>query len=366
VWGLGTRAVERVGNDYPRLIALSHPMLRPSTDPKAIRRYSQQYVDLIDLEDNTFKTLPAAEVLSGNYEPLRYIAQVEEDGYISSLRTRYIEGGNSRLVITFDELLRRTPFAERMRDILYILEQQYQAPIDLEFTVSVHEGSQGQPDLCITILQCRPQSQLQVAAAASLPEHLQSSDIVFQTRFVVPEGYLPRVDYILFVPPEAYFKLPNMALRTDLARLVGRLNSALEGEKFICVGPGRWGSTNTDLGVPIDYGDIYNARALVELAGQGIGLPPEPSLGTHFFQDLLEAQIYPLAIHLDDNKNIFNRVLFYGTPNRACERIDVPDELKDALRLIRITDFRPEHHMEVVMSDEKGIAIAFLRAEESD
>src|SRR5574342_923671 len=52
VWGLGTRAVERVGNDYPRLVALSHPLLRPSTDPHSIRRYSQQYVDLIDLESN--------------------------------------------------------------------------------------------------------------------------------------------------------------------------------------------------------------------------------------------------------------------------------------------------------------------------
>ena len=50
VWGLGTRAVDRVGNDYPRLIALSHPLLRPSNDPKSIRRYSQQYIDLIDLK----------------------------------------------------------------------------------------------------------------------------------------------------------------------------------------------------------------------------------------------------------------------------------------------------------------------------
>ncbi len=361
VWGLGTRAVERVGNDYPRLIALSHPLLRPSTDPRAIQRYSQQYVDLIDLKDNAFKTLPIAEVLNGDYEPLRYIAQVDDDGYITSLHSRYLPSENSRLVITFEELLRRTPFAERMRDILNLLELNYKDPVDLEFTVSVHEDSQGRPDLCITILQCRPQSQLQVTAAASLPEHLQSSDIVFQTRFVVPEGYLPRVDYILFVPPEAYFNLPSMALRTDLARLVGQLNAALSREKFICVGPGRWGSTNTDLGVPIDYGDIYNARALVELAGQGIGLPPEPSLGTHFFQDLLEAQIYPLAIYLDDEKNVFNRVLFYGTPNRAAERIEVPEVLKDALRLVRIADFRPEYHMEIVMSDEKGVAVAFLR-----
>ena len=65
VWGLGTRAVERVGNDYPRLVALSHPLLHPETSPKAIRRYSQQYVDLIDLEDNDFETLPVTQVLAG-------------------------------------------------------------------------------------------------------------------------------------------------------------------------------------------------------------------------------------------------------------------------------------------------------------
>jgi hypothetical protein len=363
VWGLGTRAVDRVGNDYPRLIALSHPLLRPSTDPKAIQRYSQQYVDLIDLEKNQFVTMPVAEVLDGNYEPLRYIAQVEEDGYISSLRTRYISSENSRLVISFEEMLLRTPFAERIRDILKLLEQHYQAAIDLEFTIAVNEDSKGHPELCITILQCRPQSQLQVTAAASLPANLPRKDIVFQTRFVVPEGYIPRSDYILFVNPEEYFKLESLRLRTDLARSIGQLNAALSKEKFICVGPGRWGSTNTDLGVPIDYGDIYHARALVELAGEGIGLPPEPSLGTHFFQDLLESQIYPLAIYLDDTENIFNRPLFYGTPNRTSDWIAIPEELRETLRLVRIADFRAGYHMEIVMSDEKGIAVAFLRAD---
>jgi hypothetical protein len=83
VWGLGTRAVDRVGNDFPRLIALSHPLLRPSTEAKAIRRYSQQYVDLIDLEDNDLKTLPIQDVLKSRYPPLRYLAQIDEDGYFS-------------------------------------------------------------------------------------------------------------------------------------------------------------------------------------------------------------------------------------------------------------------------------------------
>ncbi len=59
------------------------------------------------------------------------------------------------------------------------------------------------------------------------------------------------------------------------------------------MGPGRWGTSNPDLGVHVDYADIFNSKALVELSGEGIGPAPEPSLGTHFFQDLLEGQIFP-------------------------------------------------------------------------
>lgn len=360
VWGLGTRAVDRVGNDFPRLIALSHPLLRPSTNPKLVRRYSQQFVDLLDLEENTFKTLPVAEVLNGDYEPLRYLAQVEEDGYFSSLSTRFFGSDNSALVLTFDELLRRTPFAARMREILHNLEISYDAAVDLEFTLSLFEREGGKPDVRITLLQCRPQSQLQSGVENSMPANLPADDVIFETHFMVPEGHVKRVDYVVFVPAKDYFSLPSMQLRFDVARVIGRLNAALAAENFICVGPGRWGSSNADLGVPIDYGDIYHSRALVELAGQGLGLPPEPSLGTHFFQDLLEAQIYPLAIYLDDDTHIFQRDFFYDPPNRLAEWINIPDELKHVLRLVRVSDFRPNHHLELAMSDADSLAVAYL------
>jgi hypothetical protein len=190
--------------------------------------------------------------------------------------------------------------------------------------------------------------------------------VIFETRFVVPEGYLEQVDYVVFVPPEEYYQLKSLNQRTDLARLIGQLNAALENQKFICVGPGRWGSSNSDLGVPIDYGDIYHARALIELAGEKIGLPPEPSLGTHFFQDLLESQIYPLAIHLDQPENIFCREFFYDTINRVSEWVTEPADLAASLRLIRVHDYRPGHHLEIIMSDEKGVAIGLLRPDEPD
>ncbi len=130
--------MERVGNDYPRLIALSHPLLRPSSDPKSIRRYSQQFVDLIDLEGNEFATEPIHTVLNSDYPPLRYLAQTEEDGYFVSLKSRIINGDANKLVLTFDELLRRTPFAERMRTILGVLEKGYRSPVDVEFCLSIH------------------------------------------------------------------------------------------------------------------------------------------------------------------------------------------------------------------------------------
>ncbi|MHB1337614.1 MAG: PEP/pyruvate-binding domain-containing protein [Bellilinea sp.] len=366
VWGLGTRAVDRVGNDFPRLIALSHPLLRPSTDAKLIRRYSQQYVDLIDLQENCFKTLPVDEVLNANYEPLRFLVQVDEDGFFSSLRTRYFADENKHLVLTFEDLLRRTPFAERIREILRLLEKNYEAPVDLEFTISIKEDSKGNPDLCVAILQCRPQSQLQITAAAALPFEPDPDDIIFETRFVVPEGYLERVDYVAFIPPEEYYRLTDMNQRSDLARLVGRMNAALEKEKFICVGPGRWGSSNSDLGVPIDYGDIYHASALIELTGEKIGLPPEPSLGTHFFQDLIEAQIYPLAIQLDNPENTFRREFFYDTPDHLSEWVNEPAKLAKSLRLVKVADYRPGQHLEIIMSDEKGVAIGLLRPDKPE
>ncbi|MBG0771704.1 MAG: PEP/pyruvate-binding domain-containing protein, partial [Anaerolineaceae bacterium] len=157
VWGLGTRAVDRVGNDYPRLVALSHPTLRPSNTTQSIRRYSQQYVDLIDLKENKLKTLPIHEVLKGDYPPLRYLAQVDQEGYFRSIRSRLVDADPSQLIMTFEDLLRRTPFAERMRYLLNVLEKEYESPVDVEFIADVIEDN-GKPDIKISIIQCRPLS----------------------------------------------------------------------------------------------------------------------------------------------------------------------------------------------------------------
>lgn len=362
VWGLGTRAVDQVANDYPRLVALSHPSLHPADDLRSIRRYSQHYVDLIDLQANKFRTVPIKEVLSTRYPPLRYLVQVEQDGYLAAMRSNMVNLDD--LVITYEGLLARTPFAIRIREALKLLETHYDSPVDTEFTLEVLEPQSQKPDVRIALLQCRPQSHIQQSVVARLPRELFEKDIIFSTQRMVPQGAVQGVRYVLFVSPEEYFKLSTQAQRTKLERAIGQLNAALEGKTFIAIGPGRWGTSTPDLGVHVAYGDIYNARSLVELSGESVGTSPEPSFGTHFFQDLMEAQIYPLAIFLDDADVLFNHDFFYQTPNRVGDFISVDEGTLRTLCLIAVADFRPDHHIDLVMDGQEGRAVAYLVKDE--
>jgi hypothetical protein len=360
VWGLGTRAVDNIGNDHPRLVALSHPLLHPAASTKMIKRYSQQYVDLIDLEKNELVSMPVEKVLNPRYPALRYVVQVDEGDYLTAVRTSTAEVKD--MVVTFDELLRRTPFAKIMREALDVLEREYDSPVDTEFTVEVTNPQSVQPGAMITLLQCRPQSHINDEdEAVSIPAELPEENIIFSSRRMVPHGTVKDIRYVLFVTPEGYFSLPSQADRTKLERAIGQLNKVLKDQIYICIGPGRWGTSTPDLGVHVAYADIYNTRALIELSGQEVGTSPEPSFGTHFFQDMMEAQIFPLAINLDDKDVIFHRDFFYATPNRLAKWYSTTDEnLLATLRLVDVKDFAPDQHLVLVMDDDEGRAVGYL------
>lgn len=360
VWGLGTRAVGRTGEDYPRLVALSHPQLMPDDTASATRRYSQQFVDLIDLQDNAFKSLPLQEALEPGYKPLKYLAQVERDGYFVTPRMRIKEEDLPHLSLTFDKFLQNTPFVDLIRQMLQVIEEHYHQAVDMEFTAHLEGVKSGRPTVRISLLQCRPQPQLQDAFNVRFPRGLPEEDVIFSTRFMVPRGYLGDIRYILFVEPEGYFSLPTNECRNRVPRLISSLNEVLPEKRFLCVGPGRWGSANLDLGVFVSYADIHRAGALVEVSGEGIGPAPEPSLGTHFFQDLMEAQIYPLALDLDREDTVFNRAFFYETPNSIHEWLDPDPAVKGCLKLIEVASYREGHHLDLVMDDEEGQALAFV------
>jgi hypothetical protein len=243
--------------------------------------------------------------------------------------------------------------------MLQTLEKHYESPVDTEFTVRVVDPMAAQPEVEISLLQCRPQSHLK-ESEARLPKSLEEEDIVFATSRIAPEGRVSDINLVVFIPPEGYYALSTPAARSRLARGLSHLNARLKNDVFICVGPGRWGTSNPDLGVPITYGDIYNTRALIELAGQGVGYAPEASFGTHFFQDMVESNIYPLAIYLEDPEAVFDHEFFYETPNALLKYLPGEDSLAESLRVIEVEAYRPFHHLELVMDDEEGRSVAYL------
>ena len=358
VMGLGTRAVDMMGDEHPRLVALSHPLLHPSDVAESIRQKSQRSVDLIDLQENVLKTVPIRDVLTGRYPGVRYIAQVDEGGYLESIRSGLVDA--KKLIVTFDGLLSRTPFAARMKTSLALLEKHYGAPVDTEFAAEVMEPQSAHPEVCITLLQCRPQSYLGEHLDITLPATLKPEEIIFSTNRMVPRGAVQGIRWVLFVPPQGYFALTSVADRNRLERAIGSLNTSLQNEKFICVGPGRWGTSTPDMGICVTYKDIYHTRALVELTGKGVGPDLEPSFGTHFFQDLVEAHIYPLNVNLDDRGSAFNKDFFYASPNHLADFLPVDAVLTSTLRLIKVEDIRPTHTLTLVMDDEANKATAFL------
>ncbi len=364
VWGLGTRAVDLLPNDYTRLVALSRPRLYPTSDVRSIRNHSQQNVDVIDLDGNEFRTIPIHEIIDLHHPPLRYIAQIERDGYLGSIMTTMNE--HERLVITFDGLLGRTDFAANMREALRLLETHYGSPVDTEFTAEISVPLSQKPEVQITLLQCRPQSHIQDLSEIALPHDLTDEDIIFASHRMVPQGIVQNIRYVMFVTPEGYFNLSTPGDRTLLEHFISQLNAALKDEIFIAVGPGRWGTSTPDLGVHVTYSDIYHAHALIELTGESIGGSLEPSFGTHFFQDLMEADIYPLAIFLDDGDTVFKREFFYTTPNRILDFIQADDRILFTLRLIAVQDYRPGYHLDLVMDSQKSLAIAYLIQDNTD
>ena len=358
VLGLGTRAVDRVANDYARMVALSHPQLRPEIGANEIRRYSQRFVDAIDLQENTFRTLPVGEVLRPDYPGVHLLASRDQGDYLQPL---FAAGGLSKapLVLTFDQLLKNQDFVALMRTTLRKLERHYACPVDIEFTVDLQGGYP--PKFTLNLLQCRPLSGPEWDQTLRIPSDVPAADVVFRVGRLVPHGRAERVRFVVWVDPTEYACVPDYTTRYEIARVVGRLNTRLKDECFILMGPGRWGSSNVELGVKVTYADIHNARVLVEMASAGDDSAPEVSYGTHFFQDLVESRIYPLPLYPDDPQTVLNQAFFREAPNALPTLL--PDDAPFAryVKVIDVPAVATGRHLEVVMVAEQDEALAYLK-----
>ena len=348
VWGVGTRAVDRVDNDYPRLISLSHPQLRPESTPQAQRQYAQWYVDLVDLEQNKFTTLPINQVLNRDFPDLRYIASLDKGDYLERILSVGALDADDRFVLTFDALVRDRKFVTLMRTALARLEEGYKTPVDMEFTVEILPG-RPYPDFKLHLLQCRPLSQRANEESVKIPTDVPPRRILFTSRGLIPNGRAEQIRYIIFVNPEKYRQIPDTTTKLELGRAIGRLNKLLENESFILIGPGRWGSTNLELGVRVSYADIYNTKVLIELGVAQDGKPPELSYGTHFFQDLVESGIFSLPIPLHLEGASFNWRFFRLAPNSLANLLPEDTKLAPYLQVIDLPRLTKGYRLNVLM-----------------
>ncbi|MBN2002079.1 MAG: hypothetical protein JXA21_01880 [Anaerolineae bacterium] len=363
VCGFGTRAVQRVPNDYPRLIALSHPQLRPYIGARSARKYSQHFIDVADLRDNSIKTMAVRDVLSEDFPALRYLASLDKGDYFAPLIARPSHDESANLVLTFDQLTKDRTFLNLMQTILKKLERYHQWPVDIEFTVDI-KSRYPHAEYTVHLLQCRPMVSGKQRRTVEIPEEIPESALILRSSTLVPRGVASRVRYIVYVDPRQYNLAPSYEVKFEIARIIGRLNKRLENDVFILIGPGRWGSSDADLGVKVSYADIYNTKVLIEIPLTRGGSIAEPSYGTHFFQDLVETGILPLPIAVDEGGDMLNIDFIRSAPNKLTALL--PDfHLEGYEPYIHVVDV-PEHangyYLELIMNDEQERAVGYLKA----
>ncbi|MBU8870416.1 MAG: PEP/pyruvate-binding domain-containing protein [Gemmatimonadales bacterium] len=353
VFGLGTRAVDRVGTDYPRMIPLGLPALRPEVKTRDIVRVSQRNVDVIDLKKGGFAHLPVAEVLSeATLLPgLSHVFSALEHDFLRPLAGDRLLADPENLIVTFDQFAKTSPFPEFLRQCLNTLSETYGYPVDIEYAC---DGER------FYLLQCRPQAVRPKSDPAPPPVNIPTQDQVFSSCRDILSGSVHDIEFLVLVDPRDYNLLSNNQERRDIALIVHRLNQRLEGKKFILLGPGRWGSKDPRLGVQVGYADINNTAMLIEIARMQTGFLPDVSFGSHFFQDMVESDIHYLALYPDDQDSVFNEEFLHGADNILSELLPDSRRFADVVRVVDIASSSGGKLLNVDMDGDGQMALAYL------
>jgi pyruvate, water dikinase len=352
--GLGTRAVDRVGDDHPVLVAPGKPGLRVNTTPWEIERYAPRQIDVINLETRQFETIPLAGLLreyGRDYPMARHVLSLFEGGIQRSVAPGWDPADNPP-VVTFEGLFRNTPFLSRMRALMALLRDRLDMPIDIEFACDGQD---------LFLVQCRAQSFVADAAPAPIPHDVPADRVLFSTRRFVSNGRVPDLTHIVYVDPEGYDRLPSQQALLDVGRAVGRLNRILPRRQFTLMGPGRWGSRgDIKLGVQVTYSDINNTALLMEIAARRGSYVPDVSFGTHFFQDLVEANIRYLPLFPGEPDVVFNERFLDESANLLPELLPEYSHLASAIRVVDVARATGGSVLRVLMNADVNHALGMF------
>lgn len=301
VSGLGTKAVDSARGDYARMIALNRPEDYPMPGIENRRAYCQRYMDVVDTYANKVKEVKPADLDESDNSELfmKFIAARDRE------IEKKLQGTTSSSIkawyISHDYVISKTNVLESLGKMMKTLEEAYNHPVEIEFTVNFKDEEKYR----INILQCRP-VQVQKIGLENLRGGSKAEYEVFRAQgtFLGGSNSLT-IDTVVYVDWEEYMKLAPDKKR-HCADIIGLLNSRVKERELNCmlIGYGRWGSSVTALGVPVEFSQIDSMKAIIEVGRIEKGMVPELSYGTHFFHDVVESRIVYISV-LDKKDNFY-------------------------------------------------------------
>ncbi len=355
VLGLGTRAVDRVEGDYPRIAALDHPLLKPYADMDKLKKFSQHDVDILNVSQNILQTVSLEELLQK--EKNLSLDLVGERDYAAEAKKKELGLLGEAWILTFDKLLSKTDFTQTMQKMLKVLESAYAYPVDIEFTLNFDEKNLMQ----INLLQCRPLQAKGSGGRVKIPKDISDAQLLFRAKGNIMGGSVSQpIQRLIFVDPREYSNL-IMSKKYEIARLIGQINREMRQEKKISallIGPGRWGTRDPSLGVPVSFSEINNISALVEIDDPEGGFMPELSFGSHFFLDLVEVSIFYAALFMENKDMFFNKLWLDSLPNNLNKLLPEAAEYEN---ILKVFDF-PGKGLKLLSDVSSQKAFCFLPA----
>ena len=327
VAGLGTAAVDRRTGSYPRMVSLDDPgkvMLTSSADR---HQYSQRLIDVIGDGDEPLQSLPAEQVRR-SLPPLQAQLLYARDW---DAEREFRERGTPRAVhyVSCEGLVKNDALMEDMRDILRLLQDTYDYPVDIEFTVNAA------PDgaYVIDLLQCRPLQRTTEGETVTMPQAADPERILLQTEGV-SMGFSRKfaVDAIVYIDAIAYYRMPyreKYRVKNALSAVNWRFRE--QDKRLLLITPGRICTSSPELGVPSTFADISQFNAIFEVSERQAGYVPELSYGSHIFQDLVEAGILYTAVFEGESTRCFRPERLRAMPNALGEYVDSPGLLQDVM-----------------------------------
>ncbi|ADL08618.1 PEP/pyruvate-binding domain-containing protein [Thermosediminibacter oceani] len=311
VFGLGTRST---GRGYARTFSLTNLELRPEgNNAQEIAKYSQETFDMLNLKTGKLESYNINERLdlipyhrSFNRLCSLYSAAENMIKDIPPVITSLSAG--EKLIFTFDRFPAYKPrFFSLMKYLFSVLEDAMGIAVDVEWAYEPEDPR-------FALIQVRPLSSLEEYRKVRIPEKIKKEDIILAGDRMLTNGMVQGIKYLVYVDHDEFHKSPD---KYAIAREVGRVNETLAGERYILVGPGRWGSSNPVQGVPVNYNEICNCGVLIEVGIQRKRFTPELSYGTHFFANLELDGILYIPVFDSIETNIINFDWFRNASRKA-------------------------------------------------